>query len=134
MAGMEFALTVRDWRVAEDNEILRHRALDEIVHSHWQAAGGHQPSQWQSVQRTGDSSASASRPVAKLLWPHKQTYILGTMYRGCMTVCNVIRDVALGDKGRLLNDIQMAPLSLSRTQNRKSIGYHKSYVHRHKGK
>ena len=75
---MEFALLVQDWRVAED-EILRHRALDEIVHSHWQAAAGRQASQWQAVQRTGDSSASANRHVARLVWPHKQTYIIGTL-------------------------------------------------------
>ena len=35
-------------------------------------------------------------------------------------------------KGRLRNDIQMALLSSSRTQNRKSIGHDNSYVYRHR--
>ena len=35
-------------------------------------------------------------------------------------------------KARLRNDIQMALLSSSRTQNRKSIGHDNSYVYRHR--
>ena len=84
MAGMEFALMVRDWRVAEEKEFLRHR-----------------------IQGEGLQTRLLRRVV---------------MWQGCcgryMTVCNVSRDVALCDKGRLRNDIQMVPLSLNRTQNR----------------
>ena len=64
MAGMEFALMVRDWSVAEDNEFLRHRIQGEGLQTrllrrdvHWQSCCGRY-----------------------------------------MTVCKVIRDVALDDK------------------------------------
>ena len=81
MAGMEFALMVQDWRVAEDNEILRHRIHGEGLET----------------------------PVFQRV----------VMWQGrCGRICKVVRDVALGARGRLFNDIQMAPLSLSRTQNR----------------
>ena len=33
MAGMGFALMVRDWRVAEDNKFLRHRIQSEGLQS-----------------------------------------------------------------------------------------------------
>ena len=71
MAGMEFALMVRDWSVAQENEFLRHR-----------------------IQGEGLQTRLLRRVV---------------MWQGCCgrytTVYNVIRDVALGDKGRLRNDI-----------------------------
>ena len=64
MAGMEFALMVRDLTVAEDTEFLRHR-----------------------IQGEGLQTRLLRRDV---------------LLQGCcgryMTVCKVIRDVALDDK------------------------------------
>ena len=58
--------------------------------------------------------ASNSRSAGE---PSVSEAMSGRLSSYARSLCKVIRDVALVDKGRLLNDIQMALLSLSRTQN-----------------